>query len=506
MDLPQQLYTREQSQQIDRYAIEVHQQQDLMERAGRAAWKELQQHWPEAEVCAVVCGKGNNAGDGYVLARLAHLAGLQVQVYSLVDCAALEGDAKQAYEAARADGVVISQKDAWQDPELLIDADVVVDAILGTGCDSEVTGTFADAIRLINNTDCDVLALDLPSGLDADTGMILGEAIEALLTVTFIVAKQGCFIQHGPDYCGEVVLAHLDIPDAVMLPFTPSIDIISDDYAYSQLTVRPNLSHKGDFGHVLIVGGDQGFGGAARMAGMAALRAGAGCVTVAAHPSEAHHINTFCPELMQLAIDSNTDFQEVLKQASTLVIGPGLTERDWSHWVWQEVLAQADLPMVIDAGALRVLASTDGAQALPSSGDYILTPHPGEAAALLATTKEMIQSDRQHAVSALVEQYGGVAVLKGSGTLIKAEGSAETALCALGNPGMSTAGMGDVLTGVIAGLLAQGLSVEDAAKTGVYMHAAAGDEAAAAGERGLVATDLLPCIRGQVNRLGPILV
>jgi NAD(P)H-hydrate epimerase len=259
-----------------------------------------------------------------------------------------------------------------------------------------------------------------------------------------------------------------------------------------ELPPRNRSAHKGDFGHLLLIGGGPGMSGAIRLSGEAALRVGAGRVSIATHPSHANEITAGRPELMCHGIASATDLEALLDRVDTLAIGPGLGSGAWAESMWQAALA-ADLPMVVDADALNILATT-----LATGERWILTPHPGEAARLLSCSTQAVQNDRPAALNKIVQTYGGVAVLKGAGTLVSAEDTMPW-LCAGGNPGMAAAGMGDVLTGIIGGLLAQGLTPELAAVIGVSVHAEAGDRAAAGGERGLIASDLFRELRACVN-------
>lgn len=258
--------------------------------------------------------------------------------------------------------------------------------------------------------------------------------------------------------------------------------------------LKPRLKnwHKGLSGHVLVIGGADGFSGAARMAGIAALRVGAGLVSIATTAENASFMNAEHPELMCHGITNVEELQSLLAKASVIIVGPGLGQTDWAMQLWQQVM-QSSLPMVVDADALNLLA-----QHPIKRDNWILTPHSGEASRLLKKTTTDIQRDRLSAVHELVAQFGGVGVLKGAGTLVAAE-NVTTGICDEGNPGMATAGMGDVLSGVIGGLLAQGLPLEAAAKLGVIVHAKAGDMAAKDGERGMIATDLLPYLRELCN-------
>ncbi len=272
---------------------------------------------------------------------------------------------------------------------------------------------------------------------------------------------------------------------------TLSATPLTDDMLRAWLPPRARASHKGDYGHVLVVGGDHGMAGAVRLAGEAAARTGSGLVSIATRAAHAAVIAAACPELLCHGVECARDLRVLLQRASVVAIGPGLGQSAWAHDMLAAVL-QMRLPRVVDADALNLLAQE------PMQCDHwVLTPHPGEAARLLDMTTKQVQADRLQAAQALQQRYGGVCVLKGAGTLVCT--SESVAICEAGNPGMASAGMGDVLTGVIAGLLAQGLSLVDAACAGVYIHAKAGDRAAQEGERGLLASDVMPHLRKLVN-------
>ena len=462
---------------------------ELMNKAGAAALAALRRVWPDTRVVSVVCGSGNNGGDGYVLARLALQAGLEVRVYPLAPPEQLKGDALTAYmEYHEAGGSVLDYI-----PAKLDGSQVLVDGLLGTGLDREVTGLYADAIKAINQFSGGVLALDIPSGLHADTGRRLGEAVKADLTVTFIGRKQGMFTGEGPEHCGEIVFDDLDTPNSVQASQTPNAWLLPP--WLSGLPRRSRGAHKGNFGHVLVVGGAPGFCGAARMAAESAARVGAGLISLATHPDHAALMNINRPELMSHGVATADELRPLLARASVVAVGPGLGlgQAGWGRVLFEAVL-DSGLPLVVDADALNLLAI-----APLKREDWVLTPHPGEAARLLKTTSAAIQADRFAAIAALHEKFGGTIVLKGSGTLVLSGSKSGPSICTQGNPGMASGGMGDVLTGVITGLLAQGLDYAEAAEIGVRLHGTAGDKAAEEGERGLLAGDLMPWLRKLVN-------
>lgn len=487
--LSRRLYTAAQIRHIEQEAIKRFGIPGftLMQRAGQAVFEQVCAMAKPDERVLVVCGPGNNGGDGYVAATLLRQAGYAVDLVTLADTEALRGDARRAYQAwIKADDNVMAFDGVFAGEYA-----VIVDAILGTGLKRSLQGEYLLAVQLINESHASVIAVDIPSGLCSETGNPLGGAVMAAETVTFIGLKIGLFTGRAADFCGTVILDDLDCPDAVYEAVQPAVlRLLAEDLG-NWLHQRPAVCHKGDFGHVLVLGGDLGMSGAARMAAEAALRSGAGLVSVGTHPDHAAILNSGRPELMVRGIDSAATQRKLMERATVIAVGPGMQQSAWSHNGWLRVNA-ADQPMVVDAGALGLLAAT------PERRHHrVLTPHPGEAANLLGISTAEVQRDRLRAVKELRMQYGGVVVLKGAGTIIAGPGGFY--LCDAGNPGMASGGMGDVLTGVIAGLLAQGFDIELAACLGVVIHAAAGDRAAADMPRGLLATDLMPHIRKLVN-------
>jgi len=459
---------------------------ELLERAGAAAWEVLAATWPAARNIVVVCGAGNNGGDGYVIARLAKAAGRNVRVLACTPPSELRGEAAVAARAA-SPGI---QPFAAAD---LAGADLIVDAVFGTGLTRPVEGVFRAVIEAINAAGAPVFAVDIPSGLSADTGSVLGAVVRATATVTFIGLKTGLFTGAGPDRAGRLFFRDLGAPRSVYAKVESVAARIDLESVVALLPPRRRDAHKGDFGHVLVIGGDQGFAGAPRMAAEAAARTGAGLVTVATRPEHAALIPAARPELMARGISAPADLGPLLERADVVAIGPGLGQSDWSRALLARVM-ETRHALVLDADALNLLAAE------PARSDrWVLTPHPGEAARLLGTETAAVQADRLCAAAELQARYGGVAVLKGSGTIIAA-GDRVPSICSAGNPGMASGGMGDVLTGVIAGLLAQRFAPAVAARIGVCLHAAAADAAAAkGGERGLLAGDLMPEIRRLAN-------
>jgi len=494
--LPNALYTAEEVRELDRLAIESFgiAGASLMENAGKAAFDAMHEKWPRARRIAVLVGTGNNGGDGFVVASLARAAGYEVRLWQVGDAARLKGDALTMAQRWQEAGGEIEPFTADLD---LGGSEIVVDALLGTGLNTDVTGDWAAAITAINNSHAGVLALDMPSGLDANTGSVLGVAVNAHLTVTFIGMKRGLMTGAGPRHAGQLVYNDCRVPPDVLMKIRPSCSRLGFKGLGHLLGPRPRDMHKGQCGHVLVIGGESGMSGAVRLAAEAAARVGAGLVSVATRPVHAANISAACPELMCHPVDSVAALKPLLAKASVIAIGPGLGQSDWSKQMLSAVLEQ-DRPMVVDADALNLLAEEP-----VSRTQWILTPHPGEAARMLGTDTATVQQDRFAAVTELQRRYGGTVVLKGAGTLV-ASPDIPIGLCYEGNPGMASGGMGDVLTGVIAGLLAQRTQGDAmqalAARLGVCVHGSAADTVAHQdGERGLLASDVIAMLRETVN-------
>jgi NAD(P)H-hydrate epimerase len=493
----------------------------LMRRAAAAALAALRAGWPRARDIVVLCGGGNNGGDGWMLAGLARAAGLSPQVLWTTPPDTLRGEAAQAAAEALAAGVPASAFDATgAGSAQLAEADVIVDALLGLGLTQAVRPPIAAAIAAINAAGRPVLALDLPSGLCADSGRVQGDAVHADVTITFIVLKAGLRLGAVPDHAGQVRLDTLGIVDDLGPPAWTLLDAAR---VRSAIPARRRDAHKGQGGHVFVVGGGPGMPGAARLAGEAALRVGAGRVTVACAADSAVAIAAGRPELMVRGLSAAPDaaaqqLRAALAGADVLVVGPGLGRDAWAQAVLAAALDAAK-PTVVDADALHLLHEVGAtAQVAPPRASRIYTPHPGEAAQLLGLTAAAVQADRPAALAALVARLGGVVVLKGAGTLLATSGSVP-AVCDRGDPVLAAPGTGDVLAGAIAGLLAQsGDAARDAsgdaatvafeaACAAVWLHARAGERSTNAASRGVLAgeiaarlTDALAEVMGGVQR------
>ncbi|WP_064601682.1 bifunctional ADP-dependent NAD(P)H-hydrate dehydratase/NAD(P)H-hydrate epimerase [Photobacterium sp. J15] len=488
--LPVRLYKADQVRQGEQLAAKAMQLEmyQLMERAGQAVFDVLVQQFPEVKSLLVCSGGGNNGGDGYIVARLAREVGMDVILWQLGDAGKLTGDAALARDAWLASGGEICQPQS----SISSSTEVVVDALLGTGLKGRVRGDCAGLIQLINEFACPVVAVDIPSGLCADTGVELGPVIRAEATVTFIGMKQGLCTGQAANYTGQLCFSGLGVEAAFDDECKPAAMRISRDEVSRCLPSRSRTAHKGDHGRVLCVGGDLGMAGAIRLASEACARCGAGLTAVITQPDNVLSIVGARPEIMaQGWQDKAHEITQRLDWADVVVIGPGLGQSDWSKALLFH-FESTEKTMVVDADGLNLLAL---------SPDYknnrIITPHPGEAARLLGTTVAEVEADRFAAAQSLQQKFGGVVVLKGAGTLIY--GGQQYWLCMAGNPGMATGGMGDVLSGIIGALAGQGLSLSEAARVGVWIHSTAADLCALEGERGVLASDLFPYIRQLVN-------
>ncbi len=461
---------------------------ELMQRAGERVFQCLRARWPEARSLTVCCGPGNNGGDGWVVARLALASGWKVQVLTLQSPDALTGAAEQAYR----DYIKDSSADPnfeWVDQA--IEGEVVVDALLGTGLTRAVAEPMASLIERINQCPSPVISVDLPSGLLADTGRAPGAVVKADMTVTFIGLKRGLFTGQAGRYVGQLVFVTLDVPQAVYASQSPDARLISSHGLSQALPKRAVDHHKGNSGRVLVVGGDKGMLGAPILAGLGALQAGAGWVELVGQEALVAGALAASPALMAHGYYDKDWLIHKLESADVVALGPGLGQSEWSEVLYATTLAEANR-LVLDADGLNWLAKEP-----TTRSDWVLTPHPGEAARLLQTEIATVERDRFEAVCELAERYQAVVVLKGYGSLI-AEPSGSVAVCDRGTPAMATAGMGDALTGVIASLWAQGMSAFDAARYGVWIHAVAG-ETAARGKRQILAPELIDQISHVMN-------
>lgn len=480
MSLNDALYTVKQIRAIESGAIAQTSEDTLMARAGASAFLLLKEKFPDSHSMKVLCGAGNNGGDGFVLAAHAKASGMQVSVLTVGEMDNLSDTAKNAYLKLKEEGISTHPFDL---NETLDDVDVIVDGLLGIGLTGNVREPYVDVINRINESEAFVMALDLPSGIDADTGKCLGVAVYAAMTVTFIGVKQGLLTGEAQDHTGEIFLSTLEIEEEIEKHAFTAWSLNEKDMLAS-LPIRSKGAHKGMLGHVLVIGGDIGMAGAARLSAEAALRVGAGCVTVATRPEHLPVMLSGRPELMCFPIETEKDLLPLLDKANVCVVGPGLGDSEWARSLIKRALTFTG-PKVCDAGVLSFVSASP-----TKIENAIITPHPGEASCLLGLKSEEVQADRFQAAIKLAVQFADTVVLKGAGTIVQTLNEVPE-ICHFGNPGMATAGMGDVLAGIIGGLCAQSCTNEEAAKAGVILHALAADKAVIeTGEAGLLASDL----------------
>lgn len=465
---------------------------ELMQRAGQAVFSTVKTHFADSQHILVVAGKGNNGGDGYIVARLARQAGYKVTLWQLGDADNLTGDAQHAMQLfIKSGGEIASPNDTIDE-----DVGLIVDGILGTGIKGHVRPEAEALINTLNASKRPIIAIDTPSGLDTDTGQILGGAINANITVTFIAVKQGLVTGQARRVTGELSFAGLGIDNVFVEQNSPAALLTNADWLNS-LEKRAPDSHKGSHGRLLIVGGGDGMSGAAYLAAAASLRTGVGLVALICHDTSCVPIRCLLPEAM---IANQNKLLQRLEWCSTICLGMGLGRGAWAEQIYNtiscKVANNVDIPKVIDADALYWLTKHFDSNA--PWQNLVITPHPGEAAMLLGMEVREIEKNRYQAVLLLSKKYQCITVLKGAGTLI-CDGKT-TVVCHAGNAGMATGGMGDVLAGTIAALLGQGYPPMRAATLGTLIHSMAADhEVKRAGQIGLLASDLLPAIRSVIN-------
>jgi hydroxyethylthiazole kinase-like uncharacterized protein yjeF len=460
-----------------------------MQRAGKTVFERCVSFMPIAHNYLILVGVGNNAGDGYITALNAVNAGKSVVLCAIDPSREVVGDAARAQKAWLDNGGKVEAFDI----KMLERCDLIIDALLGIGIVGIIRNEFADVIDAINNSQVPVVSIDLPSGLDADTGESLGRCIQADMTITFIGIKLGLTTGAGKQSCGKLVFEDLGIGKA-FAELARSDASALDIAHFKGLAPRPVHSHKGTYGRLLCVGGNAGMAGAIRLSAEAALRSGTGLVKVFAHESSKVQISAGRPEIMV----TSSGLDEALEWATCIVIGPGLGQDEWAKATYDTVLHYCQThpkPMVIDADALNIMAST---AAFINIDDCVMTPHSGEAARLLSVSIEEVENNRFIFARQVAERYHATCVLKGAGTIIDDEQNSW--VCRHGNPGMATAGMGDVLTGIIGSLMAQSVETHLACQYGVSLHAKAGDIVAEnQGQRGMLASDLFDTVRMLIN-------
>ena len=509
------LVTAQQMRELDRAAIERHgvPSLELMERAGQGVAHAVQKRVESQKgTVVVVVGRGNNGGDGLVCARHLISAGYQVSVLLLASPNLLSPDARANWEllapltahllAIESVGELNSHRPT------LATASCIVDAVLGTGLDREVGGLAAAAIEAINSSGVPVIAVDIPSGLSADTGLPLGQAVTAMATITFGLPKQGLFIGQGPSCAGQVEVVDIGIPQEEVEKVESALSVIDPSMFVHRLPKRRADAHKGTFGHVVVFAGSRGHLGAGYLACLAALRAGCGVVTYCIPEKAFVRFDARYPEVMcdpipdagtanfhPLGLDEALD---IARGKSAVAIGPAIGTSQSTREFVNRLVKRIDVPLVIDADGLNVLdlASVRGRRSLT-----ILTPHPGEMSKLMGTTSAAVQADRLGFASKLAAASGAIVVLKGQGTVV-ATPDGRASINLTGNAGMATAGMGDALTGMVASFLAQGMDSRNASAAAVYIHGLAGDMAAAEHtERALITSDVIRCLGRAIKEI-----
>jgi hydroxyethylthiazole kinase-like uncharacterized protein yjeF len=485
----------------------------LMENAGAAVAEFVASQYPSAKRIGIVCGKGNNGGDGFVAARKLYQAGKDVQVLLLAERSELRGDAAEMFTKLPLAPVTVSTREQLKTEaaRAAFDAAVLVDAILGTGFRPPVSGLYAEAIAALNAGWAPVVAVDIPSGADADVmGEQVGAVARADAVVTFTAARPAHVFGMLPT--GPTIISPIGSPDEAIVS-SLQLNLITAREVAPLIGPRPAAANKGTFGHVLVLGGSTGKAGAAAMAGMAVLRAGAGLSTVATAKSVLATVAGFHPELMTEPLDE-TDLGSIsisalksgrvdtlVERKTVLVVGPGISRHPETAEFVRRVVKKYKMPIVLDADGISAFEN-HAAELKNKAGSLVITPHPGEMARLAGSTATAVQHDRLNVARTFAREYELIVVLKGHRTLI-AQPDGTIWVNATGNPGMATGGTGDILTGMVAGLMAQNPErITDAVIAAVHLHGLAGDVAReSVGEHSLVATDLLDALPEAFRRV-----
>jgi ADP-dependent NAD(P)H-hydrate dehydratase / NAD(P)H-hydrate epimerase len=488
----------------------------LMENAARGIINTLFRSFPDllTSRIGVLAGRGNNGGDGLAVARYLANRGISCRVFLFAAHEEIKGDASANLGILKRMGVAVQEVlnlEEWEGQKALVgSSDLLLDGIFGTGLKGPVEGFFREIIESVNSLKKPVVAIDIPSGLDADSGQVLGACIQARITVTFGLAKRGLLVQPGVQAAGRVVIVDISLP-ALAVDGEKIQDYLIEGADFSPyLPPRKPEAHKGQFGHLFILAGSPGKTGAAALVSQAALRVGTGLITLGVPESLNSILEEKVTEVMTeplpetrektLGLSAQQRIYELCSRKTALAVGPGLSLNSETIRLVQQLVRKSPLPAVIDADGLSALAGK--LEILrKNQKELILTPHPGEMARLAGISIEEIQRDRFEVARGFAKEYGVILVLKGSRTLVASPGG-EVFINPTGNPGMASGGMGDVLTGMIGGFLAQGLPVLEAAKLGVYLHGLAGDYAVfLKGERGIAATDLAELAPEALNAL-----
>ena len=492
------LYTASETRKIDNLAIKEKgiSGYSLMQMAAEFTLDVILREFSPVEELIIFCSKGKNSGDGFLLGSFAKEFGLEVTIVMSNTSNVIKGLSRKAFEEMKDAKVkIISTKSV--EKLKVSNKTVIVDALIGTGLKGNLRKNIKESILALNKlgVKLPVLSLDIPSGVNPDTGDADDIAVYADITATFVAQKRGCFTSVGKKFSGEIIYSDLEIPKNLFSKITSTSYVVDYENSISKAVYREQDAHKGHFGNVVIVGGDRGLGGAGLLSSRAAVYSGAGLTSLVTRPEHVSASLVSCPEVMVKGVDSGQDIEEHLVKPDVIAIGPGLGQSAWSEQMIQRVFWEAekrDVSVIMDADALNLLTKLKLSSNLPKR--LILTPHPGEAARLLNTSVAVIESNRFSAAAKIQKKFNATVVLKGSGTVIchKSGGTQKWGICDSGNPGMATGGMGDVLTGIIAGLLAQGLTLKEAAEAGVDIHAKAADQASLEfGEAGLTSSDVI---------------
>ena len=492
------LYTASETRKIDNLAIKEKgiSGYSLMQMAAEFTLDVILREFSPVEELIIFCSKGKNSGDGFLLGSFAKEFGLEVTIVMSNTSNVIKGVSRKAFEEMKDAKVKIISTKSVEKLKVSNKA-VIVDALIGTGLKGNLKKNIKESILALNKlgVKLPVLSLDIPSGVNPDTGDADDIAVYADITATFVAQKRGCFTSVGKKFSGEIIYSDLEIPKNLFSKITSTSYVVDYEDSISKVVYREQDAHKGHFGNVLIVGGDRGLGGAGLLSSRAAVYSGAGLTSLVTRPEHVSASLVSCPEVMVKGVDSGQDIEEHLVKPDVIAIGPGLGQSAWSEQMIQRVFWEAekrDVSVIMDADALNLLTKLKLSSNLPKR--LILTPHPGEAARLLNTSVAVIESNRFSAAAKIQKKFNATVVLKGSGTVIchKSGGTQKWGICDSGNPGMATGGMGDVLTGIIAGLLAQGLTLKEAAEAGVDLHAKAADQASLEfGEAGLTSSDVI---------------
>lgn len=486
--------TSEQMREIDRYAIEVLGIPGivLMENAALSVVNQITA-LGSFKSAVVFAGSGNNGGDGFAIARHLFNKGYDIKVFVLSNMSAIKGDARTNLDILFKMGVYVmevSQKENLKFAEKSVkDCDVIIDAIFGTGFKGEVRGIARDIIDIINSTKKYVVSVDVPSGVEADTGRIYGPCVKADLTITFQLPKIGLVIHPGADMTGELIIKDIGIPQQAINSQDIRVVISDNEMASRCFQKRSRDTHKGTYGKALIIAGSRGMTGAAVMAAVSCLRTGTGLVYLAVPDDVLDSVSGTALEVVKVGYKRFEDLHDYIEGCDVIALGPGMGHSELAASVISRVVEASRKPMVLDADALNFLSKNQDLLKFIKS-PFIITPHPGEMARLINSTIERVQSERIYVASEFASKYNAITVLKGSRTIIASDRG--VVINTTGNPGMATAGSGDVLTGIIAGLLAQGCEPVLAATSGVYLHGMAGDIAKEKnGEYGMIAGDII---------------